>query len=94
MSGGYFDHQDFRIEEIAIEIKRLIVNNEEKDEWGHANNYPQDIIEKFKEAAYTLRRAAEMTHRVDYLVSGDDGEDSFRERWKEEVRPPWVEKIA
>jgi hypothetical protein len=32
-----------------------------------------------------------MFKRVDYFISFDDGEESFRERWKEEVLKPWEE---
>jgi hypothetical protein len=32
-----------------------------------------------------------MAQRVDWLVSGDDGESSFLKRWLEEVRPYWTE---
>jgi hypothetical protein len=30
-----------------------------------------------------------MAQRVDWLLSGDDGEDSFLLRWDEEVRAYW-----
>jgi hypothetical protein len=30
-----------------------------------------------------------MAQRVDWLVSGDDGEESFMRRWEKEVRPSW-----
>lgn len=89
MSGGHFDYQQYRIEDIATSIDELVASNDNKElnEWGETKgrNYPPDIIAKFKEAANTLRIAAAMAQRVDWLVCGDDGEDSFRSRWKEEV---------
>jgi len=91
MSGGHFEYQQYRIEDIAAEIEELIKSNndERKDEFGYTRgrNYPPEIIEKFKEAQHTLRQAAEMAQRVDWLVSGDDGEESFLRRWQKEVRP-------
>lgn len=87
MSGGHFDYKQYTCENIADEIDRLIASNGKPNENGFVHEYPLDIIERFKEAAHTLRQAGEMAQRVDWLVSGDDGEDSFRKRWEKEVRP-------
>ena len=79
-----------RINDIAAEIDELINSNDNdnKDRFGEeiGRFYNPDIIEKFMEASHCLKQAAEMAQRVDYLVSGDDGEESFRSRWKKEVR--------
>jgi hypothetical protein len=90
MSGGHFDiYINFQLEEIASEIQKLIDNNEDKtlDEWGYqkGRHYPKEVIDKFKETVFTLRRAAGMFHCVDYLVSGDYGPESFLEAWNEKV---------
>jgi hypothetical protein len=89
MSGGHFDYQQYRIEDIAKSIEELIASNDDKtlNEWGYCcgNGYDKEIIEKFKLAVHTLRKAATMAQRVDWLVSGDDGEDSFHRRWDEEL---------
>jgi len=81
MSGGHFDYQQYRIEDIAVSIDELIAANEV------SYHYPRDIISKFEEARKTLRLAAAMAQRIDWLVSDDDGEGSFRSRWQEEVDP-------
>ena len=47
--------------------------------------YPDEIIEKFKEAVNILRKAYIYAHRIDYLLSGDDGEESFIERLSKEL---------
>lgn len=47
--------------------------------------YPEEVIDKFKEAVIILRKAAIYGQRIDYLLSGDDGEDSFLERLQEEL---------
>ena len=89
MSGGHFDYQQYRIEDIAKSIKELIASNDDEslNEWGYrrGNGYSAETIEKFKIAVDTLRSAAIMAQRVDWLVSGDDGEDSFHRRWDEEL---------
>lgn len=93
MSGGCFNYEQHRCEEIASKIDELIKENHTKNEWGYANNYSEEIIEKFNETAYNLRRAGEMAQRVDWLASGDDDENSFIERWKDEVRKEWKPKL-
>ena len=47
--------------------------------------YPDDIIAEFKNAIHYLKMAQIYTQRIDWLVSGDDGEDSFRTRLKEDL---------
>lgn len=89
MSGGHFDYNQYRIDQIAEDIEQLILDNEDEtpNEWGgkKGNFFQPEIITKFKEAAHTLRRAAAMTQRVDWLVSGDDGPECFLRRWEKEV---------
>lgn len=93
MSGGHFNYNQYLVSDIAEDIERLIATNDDetKNAWGEkkGHGFSPEIIERFKEAAHTLRQAAEMAERVDWLVSGDDGEDSFMSRWDEEVRPYW-----
>jgi len=47
--------------------------------------YPEEVIEKFKEAVIVLRKAAVYAQRVDWLLSGDDGEEKFLERLKKDL---------
>lgn len=92
MSGGHFGYQQYRLDNMADDIQHIIDNNDVKelDEWQRqiGMEYPPEIIEKFKETVHWLRRSAEMTQRVDWLLSGDDGEESFMKRWEKEVRLP------
>jgi hypothetical protein len=47
--------------------------------------YPPEVIEKFKEGVELLRKAYVYAHRIDWLLSGDDGEESFLKRLNEEL---------
>lgn len=89
MSGGHFEYTQYEIGYIADEIEQLIRTNDstEKDEYGYekGHHYSAETIELFKEAIITLKKAQVMAHRIDWLVSGDDGEESFIERWKEDL---------
>ena len=47
--------------------------------------YPDSVLRRMEEAVYALRAAAIFAQRVDYLLSGDDGEESFEERLSKEL---------
>ena len=90
MSGGYFDHQQYNIERIAEEVEQLIIINDstEKDEWGEDKgyHYTRETIEEFKIGLEYLRKAAIYAQRIDWLVSGDDGEDTFHDRLQKDLK--------
>lgn len=89
MSGGHFNYDQYRISQIADDIQLLISNNDDvtENKWGDHRGYgfTDDTLNKFKQAVDTLRKAAIMAQRIDYLVSGDDGEDSFHRHWTREL---------
>lgn len=76
----------------------------EHDSWDYDKNgelYPwakyyycfdDETIEKFKEGYWKLREAQVFAQRIDWLLSGDDGEDSFRKRLKEDIEELEKEK--
>jgi hypothetical protein len=86
MSGGHFGYQQYRLNDIASMVDELIERNDVPDEFEYVRNYTPETIEKFRLASRVLRVAAIMTQRIDWLVSGDDGEDTFHERLKEDLR--------
>lgn len=89
MSGGHFEYQQYHIDDIVREIEALIERNDSKELGEHgypvSRGYSAETITKFKEALTTLRRGAIMAQRIDWLVSGDDGENTFHERWEEDL---------
>jgi hypothetical protein len=89
MSGGYFNYDQWKLENMADQIDRLIENNDsdEADDYGYrrGRGYSQETIERFRETRAALMRAAKMAHRVDWLLSGDDSEESFHRRWDETI---------
>jgi hypothetical protein len=48
--------------------------------------YPDEVIKKMKEGVKTLKKAQIYAHRIDWLLSGDDGEDTFLERLKADLK--------
>jgi hypothetical protein len=93
MSGGHFQYKQWEIGNIADEIEQLILDNksEEKNEYGDVKGYHfnDETIEEFKFALKLLRLSHVYVQRIDWLVSGDDGEDSFIKRLEAEI-----EKLA
>ncbi len=97
MSGGEFDYQQFQITLIADAIQEYIDKNgrlktqEELDDepWNketHHHKYPDEVIDKFKEAVKVLKQAKVYATRIDWLLSGDDSEKDFFERLDEELK--------
>lgn len=90
MSGGHFDYQQYRIGDIAEGIQELIDTNDsqELDEYGYpvGRDYAPEVIEEFRRAVALLKQAQVYVHRIDWLVSGDDGEDNFFSRLQADLK--------
>jgi hypothetical protein len=89
MSGGHFQYKQWEIFNIADEVEHLIIHNGSQsfDVWRnirHTNLTPE-TIEEFKKGLVLLRQAYVYAQRIDWLVSGDDGEDSFHSRLKHDL---------
>jgi hypothetical protein len=89
MSGGHFQYNQWEIGNIADEVEQLIITNdsEELDRWGDRKgcHFNPETIEEFKKGLILLRQAYVYAQRIDWLVSGDDGEDSFHSRLKNDL---------
>jgi len=89
MSGGHFDYQQYRIGDITQEVEELIASNNDGsiDSWGCAVGrfYSEETIAEFRKGVHYLRLAQIYAQRIDWLVSDDDGEESFHRRLKEEI---------
>jgi len=67
----------------------LILDNdsEELDRYGDRKgcHFSPETIEEFKRGLLILRQAHVYAQRIDWLVSGDDGEDSFHRRLQNDL---------
>lgn len=77
MSGGSLDYFYSRIDE-PIQIIS------EKIKWGK-KTWSSKTLKKFNMAIKYLRVAQIYSKRIEWLLSGDDGEESFHKRLKEEL---------
>lgn len=92
MSGGHYNYYQRNILDIVESIEEIIENNrkpvEKKDRYfdeEYYHDYPDEVIEKFKEGIGHLKIAYVYAQRIDWLISGDDGEESFLERLKNDL---------
>lgn len=91
MSGGFFEYNQYKIYQIAEELEDVILKNgkkrERRESWEDEYNYeyPPEVIAKFKEGLELLKKAHIYAHRIDWLLSGDDGEESFLERLESDL---------
>jgi len=86
MSGGHFDYNQSRIDDIVDVLQEAIDNNGKTDitDWTN-HDLSEKAIARMQTTLSTLKLASIMTQRVDWLLSGDDGEESFHKRWNEEL---------
>ena len=86
MSGGHFGYcgyDYYKVSQFADELEQEIQNKDVKDEYGYSYNFSSEVIEYLKEQLPKLRKMSEIMRHIDYLYSGDHGDDSFLERVKE-----------
>ena len=83
MSGGHFDHQQYHLTDIANSIQSVLDANLEDKPWY---DFREDTKDEFKKAIKLLREAAIYAQRIDWLLSGDDGEETFHSRLQEELK--------
>jgi hypothetical protein len=95
MSGGHFDYKQSYIEMIADEVDHLIISNGKLT--GRDNEcfreYSEETIEEFKKAKQILRAAYVFAQRIDWLVSGDDAEDTFHDRLKDDLHKLYIKTL-
>ena len=89
MSGGHFgDYDYYKVAQFADELEVEI--QDKKDEYGHSYNFSPETIKYLRKQLRKMRKMAEIMRHIDYLYSGDHGEDSFMYRVKE-VEKHWEE---
>ena len=90
MSGGHFNYKQHHLLDMADDIGGFILNNDstEKNEWGDniGNRYSPETIEEFERAMIILKMGYVYAQRIDWLLSGDDGEDSFHKRLQAQLK--------
>ena len=90
MSGGHFGdygYDYYKVAQFADELEVEIANNGKEgnaeDGYSWYPNHEPEVIEYLKQQIPKLRKMAEIMRIVDYLYSGDIGDDNFFERINE-----------
>lgn len=76
MSGGAFDYEQNRIRDAAQDVDHMI----------QSGQYSPAIEEQMRKAVDHLRLGAIYLQRIDWLVSGDDGVETFFRRLSQELK--------
>jgi hypothetical protein len=80
MSGGHFcdcGYDYYKVVQFADELEEEIQNNNKPDEYGYAPNLSPETIKYLRKQLRRMRKVSEIMRHIDYLYSGDHGEDSF-----------------
>ena len=87
MSGGHFNYSQSRIAEIIEETERQYAYRSKKrfSQYGDGEPYSPEVLKEIRKGIAILKKAYIYAERIDYLFSGDDGEESFLERLKEDL---------
>jgi len=92
MSGGHFDYKQHHIDDIICEMENIIKNNNKEidsleyfGEYDQNHNLSPEVIVEINKGIVFLKLAHIYTHRIDYLLSGDDSEESFFKRIEEDL---------
>lgn len=83
----YVSDKEFHIdvdEQTTIEVR--LCECERYSDDGYYPDYSKETIKELKKAVKILKKAEIYTRRIDYLVAGDDSEESFHERLQEELK--------
>ena len=99
MAGGKFNYKQYEIGEISDKIEEVIQKNNKpipkKDKWDYGldphedgvyYDYSDEIIDVMKKAVEALKKAEIYANNLDWLLSGNIGEETFLKRIKEELK--------
>lgn len=90
MSGGKFNYLSWQIRSIAEQIEQIIEDNNSTklNQWGDiiGHGFSNETIEEFRNASQLFEIAAIYEHRIDWLLSGDDGEESFHKHLRNDLK--------
>lgn len=69
------------------DIDNAIKNNnvEDEDEGIYPRNYSEETLREFRNGIEAIKKAQVYMQRIDWLLSGDDGEETFHERLAEDL---------
>ena len=99
MSGGVFEYNQYKIRMIWEEIQNELDKQGQEKQVAHWEKeyyekypearfeevYREDVQQIFKDGIESLKKAEVYAQRIDWYLSGDDGEDSLVSRLKSDL---------
>lgn len=83
MSGGHFNYQDRTLKDLREQLAETYLNIESENTFSDTfKEYFKFVV---KDTLMMLDTTYESLQRIDYLVSGDDSEESFKEKLEDWV---------
>lgn len=79
-----------------LEVRSFTYTEYAPDEEGNIPHYPdytKETLQEFRNGIAALKRASVYARRIDWLLSGDDGEDDFHRRLNEELEQLIKEEV-
>ncbi len=93
MSGGHFQYDEFKMQHMAEQIDFEIQHNDLPDpQYGQTNGYSKEVLFYMQYTRDALMHSHKMTKHLDYLLSGDTGQEDYLERVKNELQVRKVNK--
>ena len=90
MSGGHFNYKQDSLLDMVDDVRFAILINEGKERMSGGNNignrFSPETIAEFEKAVKALKTAYVYAQRIYWLLSGDDGEDSFHIRLQTQLK--------
>lgn len=80
MSGGHFDYECFKIQHFADQLRCEIDNNELEGDCGFFYGFSPETISMLNVAQQMIDNAAKLAYQIEWLYSGDIGEEQLVER--------------
>lgn len=80
MSGGSFRYAYNHVEQFVEELHNKIDDNDKPNEWGDGFGFSPEVLVKLQEVVDIATLSAKLMKEVEWLYSGDTGEDTFLER--------------
>ena len=75
MVGGFFEGDEKTLGELAERIEFEADHN--------ISDYSEETVERLKLVVTLLRATSDMVKRIDYLLNGDETEDTFLALWND-----------
>jgi len=92
MSGGYFETRHSQMRLLAEDLEHFVSKQKLYKSENFNHNLPQgdwdhelsiETLDRIRTAAAAVEKSAAMFKLVDYLLSGDNSEQSFNELWEQ-----------